>query len=64
MQGHVDAAERQKTAGLVEEWLRRFKANAVPDVPKNAKTPAWHSTGSSVTTIKCALDAFHPSCDA
>ena len=39
------------------EWLRRFKATARPYVPRGAKTPAINSTGASMTTIKCALDA-------
>jgi integrase len=48
---------RRITSAMVESWLRRFKANAVPYVPCGAKTPARNSTGASVTTIKCALDA-------
>lgn len=48
---------RRITSKTVEEWLRRFKANAVPYVPHNAKTAARNSTGASMTTIKCALDA-------
>jgi len=48
---------RRITSAMVESWLRRFKANAVPYVPRGAKTPASNSTGASVTTIKCALDA-------
>lgn len=48
---------RRITSKTVEEWLRRFKSNAVPYVPHNAKTAARNSTGASMTTIKCALDA-------
>jgi integrase len=48
---------RRVTSKMVEEWLRRFRANATPYVPPNAKTAARNSTGTSVTTIKCALDA-------
>lgn len=49
---------RRITSKTVEEWLRRFKANAVPYVPPNAKTASRNSTGASMTTIKCALDAL------
>ena len=48
---------RRITSKIVEDWLRRFKATAVPYVPNRAKTAARNSTGASVTTIKCALDA-------
>jgi integrase len=48
---------RRMTSKIVEDWLRRFKATAVPYVPNRAKTAARNSTGASVTTIKCALDA-------
>jgi integrase len=48
---------RRITSKMVEEWLRRFKATAQPYVPRGAKTPAMNSTGASMTTIKCALDA-------
>ena len=48
---------RRITSKTVEEWLRRFKATAKPYVPHNAKTAAKNSTGASMTTIKCALDA-------
>jgi integrase len=48
---------RRITSKMVEEWLRRFKASAVPYVPPRAKTAARNSTGASMTTIKCALDA-------
>ena len=48
---------RRITSRTVEGWLRCFKANAVPYVPAGAKSPARNSTGASVTTIKCALDA-------
>lgn len=48
---------RRITSKMVEEWLRRFKATAVPYVPPRAKTAARNSTGASMTTIKCALDA-------
>ena len=48
---------RRITSKMVEEWLRRFKATAQPYVPRGAKTPAINSTGASMTTIKCALDA-------
>ena len=48
---------RRITSRNVEEWLRHFKASAVPYVPPNAKTAAKNSTGASMTTIKCALDA-------
>jgi integrase len=48
---------RRITSKTVEEWLRRFKNNATPYVPPNAKSAARNSTGASMTTIKCALDA-------
>jgi integrase len=48
---------RRITSKMVEEWLRRFKAAAVPYVPPGAKTAARNSSGASMTTIKCALDA-------
>jgi integrase len=48
---------RRITSKTVEDWLRRFKAEAVPYVPRGAKMPSRNSTGASVTTIKCALDA-------
>ncbi len=48
---------RKVTSKMVEEWLRKFKASAQPHIPKNAKRPAHNSTGASITTIKCALDA-------
>jgi integrase len=48
---------RRITSKTVDEWLRRFKATAKPYVPPNAKTAARNSTGASMTTIKCALDA-------
>jgi hypothetical protein len=48
---------RRITSKIVEDWLRRFKATAVPYVPNRAKTAARNSTGASTTTIKCALDA-------
>ncbi len=48
---------RRITSKTVEDWLRRFKANAVPYVPPNAKSAARNSTGASMTTIKCALAA-------
>ena len=48
---------RRITSKMVEEWLRRSKATAQPYVPRGAKTPAINSTGASMTTIKCALDA-------
>jgi integrase len=48
---------RRITSKMVEDWLRQFKANAQPYVPRGAKTPARNSTGASMTTIKCALDA-------
>ena len=48
---------RRITSKTVEEWLRHFKATAVPFVPPNAKSAAKNSTGASITTIKCALDA-------
>jgi hypothetical protein len=48
---------RRMTSKMVEEWLRRFKSTAQPYVARGAKTPAMNSTGASMTTIKCALDA-------
>jgi integrase len=48
---------RRITSKSVEDWLRKFKATAVPYVPHNAKSAAKNSTGASMTTIKCALDA-------
>ncbi len=48
---------RRITSKTVEDWLRRFKAEAVPYVPRGAKSASRNSTGASVTTIKCALDA-------
>jgi integrase len=48
---------RRITSGMVEDWLRNFKANAVPYVPSGAKSAARNSTGASMTTVKCALDA-------
>lgn len=48
---------RRITSKMVEDWLRQFKANARPYIPRGAKTPARTSTGASMTTIKCALDA-------
>ena len=52
-----DLNVRRITSSMVERWLREFKANAVPHVPTGAKSAARNSTGASVTTIKCALDA-------
>jgi integrase len=49
---------RKITSRVVEDWLRKFKTEARPHVPRGAKTPAHNSTGASATTIKCALDAF------
>lgn len=48
---------RRITSKMVEDWLRRFKATAKPYVPRGAKTASRNSTGASMTTIKCALDA-------
>lgn len=48
---------RKITSPMVEDWLRRFCSTAKPHIPNNAKTAARNSTGASVTTIKCALDA-------
>ena len=48
---------RRITSKTVGEWLRHFKATAVPFVPLNAKSAAKNSTGASMTTIKRALDA-------
>jgi len=49
---------RKITSRSVEEWLREFWTTAKPYVPNNAKSAARSSTGASVTTIKCALDAL------
>jgi integrase len=54
---------RRMTAKMVEDWLRRFKANATPYVPRGAKSASHNSTGASVTTIKCALDAIRLTLD-
>jgi hypothetical protein len=54
---------RRITSKMVEEWLRRFKSTAQPYVPRGAKTPAINSTGASMTTIKCALDAVRQGLD-
>jgi len=48
---------RRMTSKMAEDWLRRFKAEAKPYVPHNAKSAARNSSGASMTTIKCALDA-------
>ncbi|MEI9897874.1 MAG: hypothetical protein WDN28_29470 [Chthoniobacter sp.] len=48
---------RRITSQTVEEWLRHFKATAKPHVPHLAKAAAKNSTGASLTTVKCALDA-------
>jgi len=48
---------RRITSRMAEDWLRKFKNEARPHVPKGAKSPAHNSTGASATTIKCALDA-------
>jgi integrase len=56
-QGVESLNVRRITSKMVEEWLRSFRANATPYVPPNAKTAARNSTGASITTIKCALDA-------
>lgn len=49
---------RRITSRMIEDWLRNFKMNAKPHVPHGAKKAAAKSTGASVTTIKCALDAM------
>ena len=56
-EGIVDLNVRRITSRTVEDWLRRFKANAKPHVPRGATAAARNSTGASATTIKCALDA-------
>jgi hypothetical protein len=43
---------------MVEDWLRRCKASAQLYVPRGAKSTARNSTGASVTTIKCSLNAM------
>ena len=55
--GIADLNVRRITSRTVEDWLRRFKANAKPHVPRGATAAARNSTGASATTIKCALDA-------
>ena len=56
-EGIADLNVRRITSKTVEDWLRRFKANARPHVPRGATAAARNSTGASATTIKCALDA-------
>ncbi len=56
-EGVADLNVRRITSKTVEDWLRGFKANAKPHVPRGATSGARNSTGASATTIKCALDA-------
>jgi integrase len=56
--GIEDMSVRKITSRMVEEWLGRLKAESKPHVPKGAKRPARNSTGASLTTLKCALDAL------
>ena len=53
--GIADLNVRRINSKTVEDWLRRFKANAKPHVPRGATAAARNSTGASATTIKCAL---------
>ncbi len=55
--GIEDLGVRRITPDSVCAWFRRFRESAVPYVPKGAKSPARNSTGASLTTLKCALDA-------
>jgi integrase len=48
---------RRISSKMVVDWFRKFKAEAKPHVPHNAKSPVKNSTGASITTLKCALDA-------
>ena len=56
-EGIADMNVRRINSKTVEDWLRRFKANAKPHVPRGETAAARNSTGASATTIKCALDA-------
>lgn len=56
-EGIADLNVRRINSKTVEDWLRRFKANAKPHVPRGATAGARNATGASATTIKCAMDA-------
>ncbi len=48
---------RRVTPEAVCRWLRHLRDSAKPYVPKRAKSAARNSTGASLTTLKCALEA-------
>lgn len=49
---------RRITPEAVARWLRHLKDSSQPHIPPGAKSPARNSTGASLSTLRCALEAL------
>lgn len=56
--GLAELNVRRITPEAVARWLRHLKDSSRPHVPPGAKSPARNSTGASLSTLRCALEAL------